>query len=73
MMIIPVIIIILHDLAKQAVFLHYRTAGLIYVLIPIVATGTSCLVVLTDLSMADFTHWFHTASSDERKFLFRRT
>lgn len=43
MMIIPVIIIILHDLAKQAVFLHYRTAGLIYVLIPIVATGTSCL------------------------------
>lgn len=44
MMIIPVIIIIvLHDLAKQAVFHHYLTPGLIYVLIPIVATGTSCL------------------------------
>lgn len=43
MMIIPVIIIILHDLAKQAVFHHYLKPGLIYVLIPIVATGTSRL------------------------------
>lgn len=43
MIIMPFIIIVLHELAKQAIFHHYLMAGLIYVLIPIVAMGTSCL------------------------------